>query len=318
MEIKDFSFFPKTINLELTSRCNLSCNMCLQSKGLSRKRGDISKNTFLEIIGDLKEWHENVNALTICGIGEPLLHKRFLEFLNIFDNTFGDIRLELITNGTLLDKRMIKNILETSISKISISLDSFSKESYFQIKGKNFFGKMLNNIKSLLKGAAFTKTQIQINMLHRGDNNDEIREALIYFNRYLMPKDTIYSRRVKTLGGRINLRAEKKNVVHGYNSLKKEGVDISKYLIEKACYKSIHRVPCHQAFTFTMILHNGDAVPCCVDNNADMVMGNVNENSLYDIWFSPAYIAFRRSMAHLDFVDYPLCVKCQEWEMGLY
>jgi radical SAM protein with 4Fe4S-binding SPASM domain len=269
-------------------------------------------------VENLERYRKKIEGVSLCGIGEPFMHKSFWEDLSFLRKSFVDMKLEIITNGVLLDEGKIINLLRFSISKISVSLDAFNEKSYYELKGENYFHKVVDNIAVLLREATHLNTIVQINVLYNGSNNKDIEDCLVYFNQHLSPKDAVYVRRVKSLGGQVAVHVTKDDVVRMFEQIRNKDNDVSKLLIDKASYHNSQRLPCHQINFFVMILQNGDVVPCCIDFNGGMAMGNVKEKNLYDIWFSPAYVKFRKDMKQLDFGEYPLCRNCEEWEMGLY
>ena len=70
------------------------------------------------------------------------------------------------------------------------------------------------------------------------------------------------------------------------------------------------RKPCSGPFKYKFIASNGDVTVCCLDTHKQLVMGNIAEASLDEIWDSEA--AHRIRIAHItgDLRAYPVCQKC--------
>jgi radical SAM protein with 4Fe4S-binding SPASM domain len=60
------------------------------------------------------------------------------------------------------------------------------------------------------------------------------------------------------------------------------------------------------------ILWNGDVVPCCYDFDGRMVLGNLRQQSIAEIWNGAAYGKLRRADEALDFSAYPICQVCDK------
>ena len=112
------------IYVEITNFCNLSCSFCSKD---SLPRKEMSVNEFKKIIFKIKDY---TDSLYLHVKGEPLLHSKLDEILNICDE--NKLKVCLTTNGTLLDKQ--KDILlKHHIKQINVSLHSENKiHDYFE------------------------------------------------------------------------------------------------------------------------------------------------------------------------------------------
>jgi radical SAM protein with 4Fe4S-binding SPASM domain len=117
---------PKTIEINLVDVCNRSCSFCPRgaSKPNTKKRLSIEDS---KILGERLKVYKN--DITICGMGEPLLHKHFKEVLsNALPKDSNNI---LITNGDYLTPEKSKDIKELKINNIRISLYDEDNSDYF-------------------------------------------------------------------------------------------------------------------------------------------------------------------------------------------
>ena len=119
-------------SIELTQKCNLNCIYCY-SRLKTVERG---------IYGNLEE----AEAVTISQYGEPLLDLEGVKKAIEFCKDLG-LRVDLQTNGTLLNEEIIKELKDLGLDLIMISLSAFSSEKYKLLTGKDYFDKVLNNIK---------------------------------------------------------------------------------------------------------------------------------------------------------------------------
>lgn len=308
--------YPRTVMIEFTNRCNLKCNFCLNSKKNFRDRGDMTVELFEKIINEIDE-HINI---IICGIGEPTLHKNFIVYLNKLSSKFNNIYL--ITNGQFRSS-LIPHIIDSNITKITISLDYFDSTEYMKNKKGNF-NKVINNINLLIQSRPKTSNlSIQVNMLAEQFKEYQIQDAIIYFNKIFGDNDFIYTRNVKSLANQIKTNYMNKNI-NDWLFLKKLkeqlslNIDVDKFGVEnwvdflKLKSPLFHRMPCRHPFLYTMILYDGRTTFCCIDFNGKMISGDLNLQSLHEIWNGFIYKNFRNDMLNLD-LKKKLCLNCDEW-----
>ncbi len=309
--------FPQTINLELTNNCDLKCKMCLNWTDSFRKKGNMNFNLLIKITNELIENKQYLKApISICGIGEPLLHKNILFFIDKLN--MNGIETVITTNGVLMNKGVALKLLK-KCKKIMISLDSFSRESYYKIKGGDFFDLVLKNISTLLylKKTHNLNTSIQINMLNINSTYKEIINCLDYFGPSLVDKDSIYTRNVKNLGFSSKQKDTNDNLFDLKEKLKDNKYS-HKIVVEDwkewlNLKHNLRRFPCRHLDYYCMILYNGDVTVCCMDFNGTLKIGNINNNSIKEIWNSDIYNKFRKEISENNFTNKKICVNCEDW-----
>jgi MoaA/NifB/PqqE/SkfB family radical SAM enzyme len=98
------------------------------------KIGFMKIELFKRMISNLVNYVDAKNTKLLISGGEPLLNKELIEFLRV-SSSLG-FEPELTTNGWLLDKRMSKNIIDSGIKTIMISLDSADEKVHDAIRGR--------------------------------------------------------------------------------------------------------------------------------------------------------------------------------------
>ena len=135
----------KKLYVETTSRCNISCAMCVKSFKRGEE-GDMSLNTFKRLLPVLRE----VEYVNLNGIGEPLMNPEFLEILKFAkDNMKKSSKAGFTTNGMLLNGEMAEKLVLAGLDKLVISLDSVNPESFSGIRVGACFKQVELNIDSL-------------------------------------------------------------------------------------------------------------------------------------------------------------------------
>ncbi len=113
---------PEKIYVELTTRCNLKCRMCVKySAGSCIAEGDLPLELFEKLLPSLGQ----VRTLILNGIGEPLLHPDLDEIIGLARARMpADGVIGLQSNGFLLDEQRALRLLQAGLGSICLSLDS--------------------------------------------------------------------------------------------------------------------------------------------------------------------------------------------------
>lgn len=104
--------------IEPTSRCNLACTMCSRNHWANETIGDLDYALFEKAIDEIPN---TVNRVFFGGVGEPLMHPQIFSMIRKVKEK--GLPCELITNGTLLDEKMCRTLLDLQVDKLWVSLD---------------------------------------------------------------------------------------------------------------------------------------------------------------------------------------------------
>lgn len=150
-----YEFSIKTIQIEITGRCNLKCKHC-------RASYDPTEHINLELVKkvfDFIDHNEKINV-TISG-GEPFLHPNIIDILT-FIRTKNINTLAITTSGFYIKDDILQSIKALNFEKITfqISLDSSDKETHNRFRGnRKSFQNALNTIKKLTENGFFVSTR---------------------------------------------------------------------------------------------------------------------------------------------------------------
>jgi MoaA/NifB/PqqE/SkfB family radical SAM enzyme len=110
---------PREVQLEVTNRCNLDCDMCPRLTLLKVPEQDMSPETFEAVLGRL----EAPESITLTGWGEPLMHPRLFDYIDRIHARFPGAAIGFTTNGHLLTDGIVTKILARPIGRVNISLE---------------------------------------------------------------------------------------------------------------------------------------------------------------------------------------------------
>lgn len=243
----------KKIYVEITNVCNLSCGFCPKT---TRVKEFMSLELFTRVIEESKDLCDEI---TMHVMGEPLLHKEFKRFVELCEEK--EIRINLTTNATLIDKHF-DTLLNKTIRRVNFSFQDFKSNNLNE-------NEVLKNIFKFTKLANGKREDMIIiyrlwNLDNENNNDNEkiIKKIEEEFDCNILNQDFKISEKVV---GQTYIHYDyefvwpsesKENRVNGY---------------------------CHGLSTHIAILVDGSVIPCCLDNEGKINLGNIKENSLSEI-----------------------------------
>jgi len=249
--------------IEITNECNLSCGFCAVS---SRPTACMALHTFEAVAAQVKPF---ARVISLHVLGEPFMHPQFPEILNICSHM--GLSVNLVTNGTLLDKFGREVFEEKCLVQISFSLHSLAALPS---------GIRIEKLKRLTEFAAVKPDRLIVGFRLRGGAADPfVREA-----SDLVLKSFPGHGKSGDHGRAVTLRD---NVYLNFGGLfdwPGRGPGKSK----SSCLGLRH----HFA-----ILSTGEVVPCCADHDGRLSIGNINTKQLADILNGPAVAILRESIS---------------------
>jgi MoaA/NifB/PqqE/SkfB family radical SAM enzyme len=141
---------PVCIYLEVTNRCNLLCETCPRTFEVLEPPADMTWELFRSIIDQVP----GLVRVVLHGVGEPMLVKDLPRMVRHLKER--GIYVLFNTNGTLLAPRKRREIIETGLDELRVSLDAAEAETFLRVRGKNMFDRIIHNV------SEFTALQTEI------------------------------------------------------------------------------------------------------------------------------------------------------------
>jgi MoaA/NifB/PqqE/SkfB family radical SAM enzyme len=132
------------VYVEPTTRCNLTCRTCIRN-AWEEPAGDMGPEVFERLLQDLAALDPSPGVV-LGGFGEPLAHPRILEMVERV-KALGVPRVELITNGCLLDQGTSRSLIEAGLDTLWVSLDGIRPESYNDVRLGALLPQVLENLR---------------------------------------------------------------------------------------------------------------------------------------------------------------------------
>jgi putative metalloenzyme radical SAM/SPASM domain maturase len=123
---------PAKLFVEVTTRCNLKCGMCVKQNG----DGNIAEGTMSpETFAMIEPAFPHLKSLILSGIGEPLLHPHLEEFISRAKDLMpAGSWAGFQTNGMLLNDARVTSLVDAGLDRICLSLDAVSPDSFRSIR----------------------------------------------------------------------------------------------------------------------------------------------------------------------------------------
>lgn len=279
----------KKVYIEITNVCNLSCNFCPKTK---RKYKFMNREEFSYILNEVRPFTEHIYFHLM---GEPLLNENIEYFLEESYNK--KLKVNLTTNGTLLSKNAEKLIKAKALRQVNISLHSFEANE----KTRELVD-YINSVTDFINEATVNSDIICSIRLWNMDNNE------------LKGANNLNIEILKMLEKNLSLDfslADK--LQESYRIKLKDRVYLN--MAEKFEWPNIaietlgDEVFCHGLRKQIGVLVDGTVVPCCLDSEGNISLGNIFKKSLKEIIedkrATDIYEGFSRRRAVED-----LCKKC--------
>ncbi len=255
--------FPLYIQFELMPHCNLSCCSCLHGqKELSKEYVKIENilddKLFNKVIDEASSY--GCPSISFHNNSEPLLDKQLGQKIRLAKKA-GIFDIIVVTNATLLAEEKSLELLNSGVTKITFSIDAFSDETYRINREKSDFNLVKSNIFTFLKLKKELNLEVpitRVSFVVNKNNHHEMQNFKEFWE-------------------------DKVDLVDFQNFSALEGYT------ENLCPPGFKPIiiddfVCNSPWQQVVIRANGDVLPCCSLYGAHVVLGNISNSSIYDIW----------------------------------
>ncbi|MBE6638458.1 MAG: radical SAM protein [Ruminococcaceae bacterium] len=271
----------KKVYLEITNVCNCSCAFC---PGHKRPKAFMDLAHFAYAAKQVKTVSD---FIYLHVMGEPLLHPKLAELLGICEEI--GLKVIITTNGTLLKEKLDILLSQKALHKINISLHSFEANDGMQ--DESYFENCFFSARETASGGIITVLRLW--------NLDGELPGMHRENEYILDK--------------------MKKALPGKWTQNSKGVRISEKLFlewgNRFTWPDLSRAPlrqngsCYGLRDQAGILVDGTVVPCCLDCNGDIALGNVFDMPLAEILNTKRAVELREGFKKQCYTE-PLCKTC--------
>ncbi len=285
----------KRLYIEITNMCNLNCSFCPKT---ARPPELMSTDLFERIISEVKEHSE---YLFFHVMGEPLMHPDIGRFLDICGE--NGCKVNLTTNGMLLGEARDKLLSKPALKKINFSMNIFDGNTPDVIVDE-----YLDNI---FKFTELMRSRDDFITCFRFWNNENKDNVTLAQEGWDSGKNEYVTRKIE------EFYKASFSVEHTTVSEKWSKVSDNVYLQHATWFDwPDMRTPdlddkgfCLGLRQHVAILVDGTVVPCCLDREGDVKLGNIKERAFLDIVHSTRARRIYNGFSKRIIIE-PLCKKC--------
>ncbi|GAA9660507.1 radical SAM/SPASM domain-containing protein [Helicobacter pylori] len=273
----------KKIYIELSDICGLQCSFCPNPKNI---RGVMPLELFEKVC---KEVAPLTPIITFHVLGDPCKLKNLNHYLNAAKRF--SLKVDLVTSGVYL--RDFEVLLQDAIYQISISLDA-GLDNHNKLNQHRYIQKILEfcHYKCEKNSEVFLNLRIQDSTLEKHQNL--IKPFLESFECVSL----------ETLKSQGRTRLFKKSFLNIQKTFKWPDLNAQNPLNQES------KIPyCYGLIKQVAILSNGVVVPCCMDTQAHINLGDLNHMPLKDILNSQKAIAIKTHFLKGEALEL-LCKNC--------
>jgi radical SAM protein with 4Fe4S-binding SPASM domain len=270
---------PVEYIVETTAKCNLYCPMCPRET-FKQPKQDMTEDVFRRLVGDTAASAEH---MMLIGLGEPFLDPLIFDRIEYCEK--HNIHTLLSTNGTFLDEKTSRRILEGPLAHITLSFDGATRESFEYYRKGAKFEKVRDNFVRFaqLKKERGAGPQVVVQMVRMEGNASEVDD----FMRFWTAVPGVDQVRVKEDETNL-MRPDAGHATSDWNH------------------------PCHYLWRGAMYVKwNGDVYPCCQSYMLEGApVGNVGRQGMQEIFNSDEMRRMRRLHVEGRAGEIDICSRC--------
>ncbi len=307
---------PICVYLETTNRCNLLCTTCPRTYEELEPPADMHWDLFRRIVDQLP----HIERAVLHGIGEPMLVKKLPDMVRYLKDRGTYVLFN--TNGTVLNEKNGRALIDAGLDELRVSLDAANAQSYQAIRGKNYFNRILKNVRAFRAlqerlGCERPRVSTWLTGLKEtiAELPDFVRVAAeigvkeIYLQRLVFFEDEAigHARPDQALYERMT-RDEAHYLDEATALARSLGLTFSASGAVSEPGLSLKRPEdgspwsmCRRPWTVMYFTANGRALPCCIAPFSQRgyehyTLGDATQQTLQEIWNGPAYQSFREAL----------------------
>ena len=305
---------PVCLYLEITNRCNLLCDTCPRTFEELEPPADMSWELFTRIVDQIP----NIARVVLHGVGEPMLVRDLPRMVRYLKDRGTYVLFN--TNGTLLQPKKFQALIDTGLDELRVSLDAADRASYLRVRGKDFFNRIVRDVgkfTAFQRETGATTPRVSLWLTGLKETVDQLPDFVrlaasmgvgeVHLQRLVFDEagyglarpefslfeqtredETAAIETAQTLGRELGVVLDASGATEPGLSLKRQADDKP-------------WATCRRPWSLMYFTAHGRALPCCIApfsarGYENYTLGDATQDSLRDIWNSPAYQGFRQNL----------------------
>ena len=290
---------PMAISVEPTTACNLGCPECPSGlKQFTRPTGNLQMKVYENLLEQLSK---HLMYITFYFQGEPFINPRLSQMIKKAADK--NIYTATSTNAHFLTSERAKEVVESGLSRLIISIDGTTQEVYEAYRKKGSLEKVLEGTKNIL----YWKKELKSRTPHVIFQYLVVKPNEHQLNEVVELADSLGVNEVKFKTAQVY------SFMHG-NPLIPDNPKYSRYKLQSdGTYIIKNKLvnQCWRMWHSCVVTFNGSVVPCCFDKDASHKLGETSLVPFQEIWTGKGYNAFRQSILKSR-SEIDICKNCSE------
>jgi MoaA/NifB/PqqE/SkfB family radical SAM enzyme len=305
---------PVCLYLETTNRCNLLCTTCPRTFEALEPPGDMSWALFTAIVDQFPR----IARVVLHGVGEPMMVRALPRMIRYLKDRGTYVLFN--TNGTLLSEKKGRELIDSGLDELRVSLDAAEPAAFKLVRGRDMFARIVRNVRAFralqralgaetprvslwLTGLKETVGQLCdfVRLAHDIDVPEVYLQRLVYFPEgqgMARPQSALFAGGDDEEGGLIG-EAEELACRLGiaFNASGATDPKTSVTPDDTAQPWSL----CRRPWTLMYVTSQGRAIPCCIAPFSmrgydAFTLGDATQETLREIWNGDRYQVFRNAL----------------------
>lgn len=290
---------PFLLFIDPSSLCNFRCRFCpcgganKEYWSRDKKTGILSYEMYRSVIDSLSDFPGKLKTLRLYKEGEPLCNKRLPDMIHYARKKDAAKRIDFTTNGYLFDRNTALAVMDAGVDRINISVEALDEEGYARISGVRIdFQQYLDRLRFLYQNKNGCHIFIKISDLGLGQHSPQD-----FYDMFGNICDEMAVEHVSNVWPEFQVCDELKKTeamdIYGEAMEQRSEVQVCPYLFYSLCVNS-----------------DGSVSACLMDWNHQLIVGNVREQSLAEIWNGEKMQQMRKEHLKLNKGIYQACQNC--------
>jgi len=282
--------FPRYLSIQTTSFCNANCIFCPNHEVKDLFSNKVMEEVLFKKIIDECKTHRGIERIILYLNNEPLTDPCIVERINYAKEKIPWASVHILTNGSLLDEKLQDKLIESSLDWIGISMHGIKKESIefgMGLDHGTVFPRVLNFIQKARKKRDPDNFIMVTFLKHKYMAAKESQEAVEFWKGQGINRVSFFEAPISRAGNVSSMAKTHNSRISGCKSI--------------WANEMIH------------IVENGDVILCCMDWRREVILGNLNDQSIHEVWNSQKYGKIRekrdgKTCSEENFI----CKRCEE------
>lgn len=287
--------FPSQVIIDVTEVCNLECTHCPHPEFKKSKYYDaryLDPELNVRIVNEVRDHGAGLTQyIRYSSEGEPLVHPKGYEMIEYAARNSG-VFVTLTTNGTIMNERRTRKLLDSGVHMIDISIDAATPETYAKVRVKGDLNVTRANVLNLLAWIRQTgsPTKVVVSFIEQEQNKHEVAAFQSYWND--QGADAVVIRRLHSAAGAV---------VNIANIMRRE----QQHEVRRPCVYPWERI---------VLTPRGYLAFCPADWSHGSSIVDYRNVTVAETWNGEFYRQLRAAHLGNEFSQHGFCGQCPDWK----